>query len=570
MTIDVTFGYVINTNEQGEETSWSSSLRNIQLYLDPSNSSGLSQSSVSSILAHSMAEWNKSNDDIQLNAYLSNRSFVSRNDIYFSRDASYFAGGSIAAITQTVYREGSGEIIESDIIINGNNTYSGTPGDSNYLGDILTHELGHLIGLGHSQLLYSTMFYKLFSGQYSISPDDEGGMYSLYGRGGKSVVNGRIIGGDSIGVFGARAVFIDANDYSVLGEALSDDEGHFSFSGMAKDTDFFVYIAPSTLLSALPDTFSSVRSDFCIGRAQFKGAFAYGCGSREWGRPAIFENKNNNILNIGNLTIRCSNATPSDYLPSKGSSFDVSNHNDYFSGIGFFSKQELANGDTDSFTIDLTNNTNIEADHYLEVNVFYHDLYSIMKIGMDITSPMGTTLVEPTIDSDGNPYLNLTSKVLLDNSVMANNNFTITLTAATIDDHVSDLAGDLDAANDFSKSDHFPSYNDYGRAEAVYLFTYRILKKVGSSYEDVSEITKISSLDNSSCTEGPNTVAIRSGINKDNGRKHIEKKKAPALLACGSIGANDPPGGGGHPLISMCFGLIMVLATNFNLIKKLS
>ena len=64
-----------------------------------------------------------------------------------------------------------------------------------YLGDVLSHEMGHFLGLGHSEVFGSTMIFSVFKGQHTIHNDDIAGLDHLYSHLNKG---GRIftLGGD--------------------------------------------------------------------------------------------------------------------------------------------------------------------------------------------------------------------------------------------------------------------------------------------------------------------------------------------------------------------------------------
>jgi len=71
-------------------------------------------------------------------------------------------GPDTIAITSLVYRRSSGELLDGDIDVNAvDHAWSAgpVPGAGTYdVQNTLTHELGHLIGLGHSTVSTATMF----------------------------------------------------------------------------------------------------------------------------------------------------------------------------------------------------------------------------------------------------------------------------------------------------------------------------------------------------------------------------------------------------------------------------
>lgn len=88
------------------------------------------------------------------------------------------------AVTLTTYNDNTGQLIDTDIIINGEMPF-GFSGDRNSydLDTVLTHELGHVLGLDESNVPGSTMFPDTRRGETNrreLSTDDVDGIMSLY------------------------------------------------------------------------------------------------------------------------------------------------------------------------------------------------------------------------------------------------------------------------------------------------------------------------------------------------------------------------------------------------------
>jgi hypothetical protein len=95
--------------------------------------------------------------------------------------ASANLGGGLIAFTQTPITDGW------SIVYNENLVFDDGPGsvDSGVdLQGIATHEIGHALGLGHSEAMGSTMFAPIFgtgTSQRSLSADDIAGLQAVYG-----------------------------------------------------------------------------------------------------------------------------------------------------------------------------------------------------------------------------------------------------------------------------------------------------------------------------------------------------------------------------------------------------
>ncbi len=94
------------------------------------------------------------------------------------------------ALTTTVYRRSTGEILDADIDLNGRD-YAWTDADDPALADTdlentLTHELGHLLGLAHVDDPEATMYARSESGELAkrdLAEDDVAGLCFIYPAG---------------------------------------------------------------------------------------------------------------------------------------------------------------------------------------------------------------------------------------------------------------------------------------------------------------------------------------------------------------------------------------------------
>ena len=180
-------GYVLSRTDSGIIKSWGS-LPYIPVVVSPltavylaaahDSAENFTAEEFNTLAQNSVSEWNQNSALDMLITTSSEGDTDGKNNIYVSTSPDYFGGG-ILGVTTTLVNSHSGQLLESDIIINGMISFSKSENGFQYLGDVLTHELGHLLGLSHSEVLNSTMHYQWDYFQSSLSKDDISAIYSL-------------------------------------------------------------------------------------------------------------------------------------------------------------------------------------------------------------------------------------------------------------------------------------------------------------------------------------------------------------------------------------------------------
>ena len=166
-------------------------VQQVPYYVNPSNKY-MSESAALSAIQAAASNWTAQSNANILLYYMGRTSTSSisdngRNEVFF-RDVSE---GGMAGRT-IVWWDGTGKIIETDTVF-----YTGSysfladgaacPGSAFYLQDAATHELGHALGLGHSDVSTATMAPYLNACSTSfrtLDADDVAGIESLYPAGG--------------------------------------------------------------------------------------------------------------------------------------------------------------------------------------------------------------------------------------------------------------------------------------------------------------------------------------------------------------------------------------------------
>ena len=338
--------YVHNQTKSGISIHWPNSSTNVDIFVNSENES-LLESDVQSIASSSLAEWNGvSRINLRDNS-TTGKNQDDLNELYFSSDPSIF-GGAVIGVTMVGFNEMTGVIVSADILINDEYPFSTVQTEPNYLGNVIAHEAGHFLGLGHGQVAGSTMFYALSRGQSTVSEDDKAGLYSIYPNGdsSKGSLSGTMIGGKSLAlVFGAHVQAISVKTGKVMGAAISELNGKFTIEGLPKNDQYLIYSSPVKQMG-LPTNYTNARSDFCTASTKYRGSFFQSCGSSSEGFPEAVR-LNSSSVNVGNITIRCGLDTPPEYLQNKSitpSSFNINSYTASGLGgsfVGFFSAYEI-------------------------------------------------------------------------------------------------------------------------------------------------------------------------------------------------------------------------------------
>lgn len=108
------------------------------------------------------------------------------NGIFYRTDDWQYAGGNEVALTTVTFRSDTGDILDADIEVNANlniSTARPLPTRGFDLQTVFAHELGHVLGLAHSDDRSATMFATYNPGttdQGDLEDDDRAGLCAIY------------------------------------------------------------------------------------------------------------------------------------------------------------------------------------------------------------------------------------------------------------------------------------------------------------------------------------------------------------------------------------------------------
>jgi len=188
---------------------------------------------------------------------LDGTNLVTFSDTEFNFPSAVIAVGIATSFTVDSLYAGrhyrAGQIVDADMVFNPTKqfrTSTDGPASGVDIQSVATHEAGHLLGLSHSPVMTSTMFYVLPPGTNASSLESEDKLTFLRAYpdsatlAGASRLSGTVTSGSTFGpVPGAIVLAIDA----VSGDTLASDytlpDGSYSFMGLP-DGNYFVAIYP--------------------------------------------------------------------------------------------------------------------------------------------------------------------------------------------------------------------------------------------------------------------------------------------------------------------------------------
>jgi hypothetical protein len=147
-------------------------------------------------------------------------------------DNTYPFGGGTLAVTLNYFSSSTGITSEADILFNPNQAWSTSGESGRYdIQSILTHEIGHFLGLDHSGMVSSTM--SPFGAptqvdQRTLQYDDVAGVSEIYPAGTSTVgrISGTVLQNGTQPVKGAHVVAVDSAGTAVV-STLSVSDGSY-------------------------------------------------------------------------------------------------------------------------------------------------------------------------------------------------------------------------------------------------------------------------------------------------------------------------------------------------------
>jgi predicted Zn-dependent protease len=553
LSSDYLQAYVPSETIAEKKIKWPSSKERLDITLNPT-SWNLSSTNVEWVMEQSVDEWNDHAPfTLNLNTSVYASPSQDQSTISFSTNSGYFGTG-VLAVTSVNYDETSGLISNATILVNEsflNPTAftaiaTSTSESQVYLGDVITHELGHLFGLGHSESYESTMLHSVFRGQHTLSDEDIHSINAHYEVSGRWI-KGKVIGGSQVPVYGAYVQLVDQATASVYASTISDEDGSFVFNALESGR-YSIMISPIRLSTSISSKYDNSRTDFCPGD-YIVGTYSK-CGGRHLGRPQVFDLESVSSIDVGNITIKCGSNVNQEYLLNKleNDYFTMDYYNgeklEYGSFLGLFFENEIesayADSEYDRLKIDLTDLDTSGGGYKLKINIssglFFNQ--ASLRVGIKREDEATATMYDPATTS-----LNLPE---VDRSYSINLSTTTSDNIIYLDIYPQDLTSTFQTAM-------YAAPSIFVQKPYLYLITYDLTDAYGNTLHSHSSYPYE---DNTYCTDGDYTYkVVKTNVN-DALQANALSEDAGGALSCATIGNSSKKNSLFSILLGFCFVLV--------------
>jgi hypothetical protein len=405
--LPVSYAYTPTLNDNGLNVRWKAAAK-INLAGNPTNKNGFGEKEFRDAVVRGLERWHEASggtvgfdywQGTNPSVYIPNSAYNGLSSIYFASNSSGAnVGTGVLGLTQVWYNTDTGQILETDIVINDiNYRYSSDPRDTSgygvtnssgsssaikkvYLDNVITHELGHAYGLSHSGGLQSTMLFMESPEQAYLGCDDQVAIRALYpgeGANQRGVLTGAIRDASNNPVFGAHVEAISRKRGTVLATAISDRGGRFNI-GALEPGSYFLMAEPFVAgASSLSGYYANMNVRVCSG-----AAFSRSVLKDSNNRPATVQVGAGGVTEAPVLKTECSSGGGASVLPwaSTSSTPAVLYTGSQSGGFGFVDK--IASGSTTIYKL-------ASVQGRVEVHAMGYSLYSPVETSISIYDSSG-------------------------------------------------------------------------------------------------------------------------------------------------------------------------------------
>lgn len=405
----------LNTvNNAGVSVKWPGQPQ-LKFASNPQNNSGLSEDAIFRVNTTALQRWKEASGGVvnfdywqgsEVGTFEPNSFYNGLSSIYFTSRSNDPATKNLSpyilGLTQVWYRADSGEILEADVALNDQyfqftDDVRDTSGYGNgnipganrrvFLGNVLTHELGHTLGLTHAAGLQTTMLFMESPQQAFLSCDEQTGIRALYpfAAAQRASIRGKVIAdGTGVAVFGAHVVAISQRRGTVLGTAITNNQGQYVLNGLEAGT-YYVMVEPYYAgVQSLPPYYAQSNAGFCSGQNFVRTMLESG------GKPTALTIEAGGSTDAPNVIAKCTTGSSGSRSARVGEGALTGTRTIVdgasMGGQGAFGATDrLSSGSTKQYLL-----KNIEGT--VEVSALGYSLYSPLQLSLSLKDASGNTV----------------------------------------------------------------------------------------------------------------------------------------------------------------------------------